>query len=248
MRLDRYLALSGIASRRHSAELVRSGLVSVNGVVADAPGLKVSPEDDVLFRGRRVFPEERCYVMLNKPRGYICSASDPHACRTIYQLVDIPGHRLFSAGRLDLDSEGLIILTDDGNFAQMLTHPSHGIEKRYLVRTDRPIGRERISEFKKGITDKGELLKAKDVLDAGDGGYIFVMGEGRKREIRRMLSSASLNVELLRRIAVGGLALGNLPVGKWRYLTPEEITATLEPISKLRVGGAGAAMGSSHKK
>ncbi len=227
MRLARYLALSGVASRRNAAELVREGLVSVNGVVAEAPGFKVARGDEVLFGGRRVSLGERCYVMLNKPRGYLCSVSDPHACRTIYELVDIPGRRLFSAGRLDLDSEGLIILTDDGDFAQRLTHPSHGVEKRYLVKTDRPIPRDMISEFKRGITDKGELLKAIDVLEVLGVGYFFVMGEGKKREIRRMLASASLKVELLRRVAVGGLELGALPLGKWRYLAPEEISASL---------------------
>lgn len=228
MRLVRFLALAGLASRRKSEELIVQGDISVNGEIIRKPAFKVSDSDKVLFAGKELQLAERVYIMLNKPPGYLCSASDPHAEKTIFDLVKIPGRRLFSVGRLDLHSEGLLILTDDGSLAEKLTHPRYQIRKRYFVRTQKFLSPEDIMKMEQGLVDEGEKLRAEKVTHCHKNEYLFTLTEGKKREIRRLVSAVAGKVLQLKRIAIGKLELGDLPLGQWRELTSEEIDAASE--------------------
>ena len=228
MRLVRFLALAGVASRRKSEVLIAAGDVTVNGNIADKAGFKVSETDIIEYRGERLKLDKRCYIMLNKPVGYLCSASDPHADKIIFDLVSLPGKRLFSVGRLDLNSEGLLILTDDGDYSEKLTHPRYGILKKYLVETDFPLSRKGIELILDGIKDEGELLKAEKVVRKSGNEYFFTMAEGKKREIRRLVTALSVRAIRLRRISIGKLSLGKLPEGEWRFLTEQEIADSLK--------------------
>lgn len=223
LNLTKFLSTSGVASRRKSVELIRDGLVKVNGVCASNPGMRISDEDVVEYAGRRI--ERICvhrYIMLHKPRGYVCTNDDPHAKKKALDLVDQQDRRLFSAGRLDKDSEGLIIFSDDGDFVERLTHPSHGTQKKYDVSVEKDFTLQDIKAFMDGIRSDEEILKALSVEKIGDKKYSFVLGEGRNREIRRMIESRRNVVKRLKRVAVGGLELGNLPCGKYRDLSEDE--------------------------
>ena len=228
MRLARFLALAGVASRRKSETLISTGDISVNGNRSLEPGYKVTVDDVVKYKGRHLKLLLRCYIMLNKPVGYLCSASDPHAEKIIFDLIDLPGKRLFSVGRLDLNSEGLLILTDDGDYAEKLTHPRYGILKKYLVKTEVPLSRKDIELMQRGIKDDNEFLKTEKIVRKSGNEYIFTLAEGKKREIRRLIGAVSNQVRMLKRISIGNLKLGSLPVGKWRFLTKDEIVATMK--------------------
>ena len=231
MRLVKYLSSAGVASRRGAGELVLAGRVAVNGEVTRSPGLQVAPGDRVTLDGKPVTPEPRkYYVMLNKPRGYTCSAADRHAEHLAVELIDLPV-RLFSAGRLDRDSEGLILFSNDGDFVEQLTHPSHAVRKRYVVTTDRELAPGELAKMCAGIEDEGETLRAISARRCGEKRYTLVLGEGRKREIRRMIAKLGAKTLRLKRVAVGDLALGSLPVGKWRELTSEERAQALSAAS-----------------
>ena len=174
---------------------------------------------------------EKIYVALNKPRGYMCTASDPHADKTVFDLVEIPGERLFTVGRLDLDSEGLVILTNDGAYAERVAHPKHGVLKRYEVETARAVSDADLKTMRRGVEDEGEFLKPVSVerLKSKNGGkLLFVMSEGKKREIRRLVAATGNRVRSLKRLSVGNLELGNLPKGRWRRLSPQEAMAATE--------------------
>ena len=229
MRLARFMSLSGVASRRKCEEIITSGRVTVNGQTVLTPACTVSQADTVCVDGKKVNPEKKIYIMLNKPRGYICSASDPHASGTVYDLISLPDIKhLFSAGRLDLDSEGLLIITNDGDYVEKLTHPKYGTVKQYRVKTNNPIPVEKLQEIRKGIRDVGEFLKPKAVQKVRRNEYLFVLTEGKKREIRRLVAYTGVKVARLKRISVGKLQLGNLPSGKWRYLTENDIRKSLQ--------------------
>lgn len=228
MRLGRYLSLAGIAARRKSELLISEGKVSVNGKLIKEPGFKVDKTDLIEFEQRVIDLEQRIYIMLNKPRGYLCSAFDPFAEKTVFQLVDLPDKRLFTVGRLDLDSEGLLLLTDDGDFAEKITHPRYEIPKTYLVQTDKVLSGTDIESMLKGKIDDGEFLQLEKVVRKSDHEYLFTMKEGKKREIRRLVKSVSAKVIRLRRISVGHLNLGRLPLGEWRMMTDKEIADSLK--------------------
>lgn len=225
--LSKFLSVSGIASRRKATDLIKAGKVKVNSMVTTEPGLKLASTDTVEFNGEKVNFGKRYYIILNKPRGYVCTSDDPHAKKKAIDLVDIPGTRLFTAGRLDKDSEGLIIITNDGDYAAKLTHPRYQTQKTYRVSTDQPLRDEDLKNFCAGVEDEGEILKAKNVEREKDSVYIFTLTEGKNREIRRMISSAKRKTVRLKRIATGKLSLGNLKPGEWRHLTEKEVNLTL---------------------
>ena len=227
--IGKYLAACGAASRRTAVELVKSGRVAVNGETVTDPACRIRPGDAVTLDGKILSPEEiKRYIMLNKPRGYTCSNADKHAKKLAVDLIQLP-ERLVSAGRLDKDSEGLILFSNDGDFINTLGHPSFNIRKRYHVRLDRELAPEQITMLKQGIRDNGELLKPDDVKPLGSCLYEFTLNEGRNREIRRMAAFCGANVKRLLRIRIGNLKLGSLPTGSWRELTPEEVQAALSP-------------------
>ncbi len=227
--IGKYLAACGAASRRGAVELVKAGRITVNGEVVLDPSFRVKSDDTVAFDGKKVTPESvKRYIMLNKPRGYTCSNSDGHAKKLAVDLIGVP-ERLFSAGRLDKDSEGLIIFSNDGDYVNTLGHPSFSVCKRYHVRLDRELTEKQIRILLDGITDNGELLKPEALKRIGPALYEFTLNEGRNREIRRMASFCNAQVRRLVRVSVGELELKDLPAGKWRELSEEEIRRSLIP-------------------
>jgi len=227
--LTKFLATSGVASRRHSAELIKTGHVSVNGEVCTDPSVRIGPGDRVSLDGKDIEPVRAyVYVMLHKPRGYVCTADDPHAPKKALDLIRIPDVRLVSAGRLDKNSEGLILFSNDGAWIEKLTHPRHGTRKTYQVTTDRPLSPADIRRLTTtGVQNDGETLRALSIREEAPCRYIFILGEGKNREIRRMLESLDNRTRRLKRIAVGRLRLGGLPIGQWRKLSPAEAQLAL---------------------
>ncbi|OGV31928.1 MAG: hypothetical protein A2020_14285 [Lentisphaerae bacterium GWF2_45_14] len=225
--LLKFVARSGLASRRGSFELIKNGNISVNGNIITEPSFPLAGDEVVTANKKRLQVTERHYFMLNKPVGYICTNDDPNAQLKAVDLIDVRGVRLFSVGRLDKDSEGLLLFTDDGDFAARLTHPRYGIIKTYKVWTDKPLSIKMIDTLCEGVTDQGEKLSALSITPESELVYIFKMKEGKKREIRRLIGSLNRKTARLQRIAVGGLFLGDLPAGKWKPLSSREIKLAL---------------------
>ena len=229
-RLVKFLSAAGVASRRAAGDLVKAGRIAVNGRTIREPGFRILPADTVTLDGRPVEPAGRFhYIMLNKPRGYVCTNADPHAPRKAVDLIRLdPPVRLFSAGRLDMESEGMILFSNDGDYVARLTHPRYEIRKTYLVRVTREFTEPELTRIRTGITDGGEHLRVISIAPAGNCLYRIVLNEGKKREIRRLTAAVGAPTLELRRIRIGGLALGDLPQGAFRELTPEEVALTLE--------------------
>ncbi|MCC7372097.1 MAG: rRNA pseudouridine synthase [Chloroflexi bacterium] len=230
-RLQKYLARCGVASRRASEAIIVAGRVWVNGVVVSELGTSVDPDQDrVEVDGRRVMPPTaHTYLALNKPTGVVSTASDPQGRRTVIDLVSDLDRRLYPVGRLDYDSEGLLILTDDGDLAMMLTHPRHDVEKEYraFVRGDVPD--RLLGQLARGVELDGRRtaparFTVEERREAGTWLRV-VLHEGRNRQIRRMAAEVGLDVIRLIRVRIGTLLLGDLPTGAWRDLRPAEVAA-----------------------
>ncbi len=238
VRLAKFLAAAGIASRRNCEQLIIEGRVTVNGEPVTTPAYNVDPaHDQVCFEGKAVSAlanSNRVYILLNKPAGYTCSAKDVHAEQLVYSLIPSRYGRLFTVGRLDRDSEGLLILTNDGDFAQKLTHPTQRVTKRYYVECRGQFTTRCRRMMLDGMYDNEEFLQALDVVQKsvqrGSCSLEITLGDGRKREVRRLCKDVGLEVTLLRRVAVGRLELGAaLPVGSWRMMTEEELQLAVIP-------------------
>ncbi len=227
-RLQKVLASAGIASRRDSEALIAAGRVTVNGRVVQEPGLRVDLEHDtVLLDGAPVRqPTRRTYLMLHKPVGFVSTVDDPHHRPTVVELVDVPT-RVFPVGRLDVDSEGLILLTDDGELTHHLTHPKFEVEKEYRVLLDRALDAEALRAWRSGLLLNGELTAPARVVlvETTDVGvwYTVVLREGRKRQIRETARTLGYEVRRLIRVREGNLLLGDLPLRAYRPLTDEEV-------------------------
>jgi len=229
MRLVKFLAAAGVASRRKAADLVATGAITINGKPPLGPGDQVSPDDIVTCHGVKVVLDPSYYLLLNKPCGYTCTNFDKHAEKTIFELISLPNNpRLFSAGRLDKESEGMLIITNDGDYAEKLMHPSHEVLKTYLVRTNRPIVSSELERLRGGIIDDGERLSPRRIDEISPGNYRFILNEGKKREIRRLVRAGGVRTGKLQRVQIGQLKLGSLALGKWRSLTPAEIELSLK--------------------
>ena len=230
--LLKFLAKNAGIPRREADAAIRSGRAVVNGSVVLRPELRITEDDEVCFDGRKITASdgEFIYIMLNKPAGFVCSASDPHAEHIALELIDVP-QRIFSAGRLDRDSEGLIIFTNDGNFAEYLAHPKYGVEKLYEVTVNQPLTDDEIKLMCSGLSDDGEHLKALDIKHLDGRKYSFLLNEGKKREIRRLVKAVGRRVVKLVRVRQGRLELGNLKTGKWKFLSKEEISMAKENIT-----------------
>jgi 23S rRNA pseudouridine2605 synthase len=226
--LSRYLSLAGVASRRKCADIIKSGQVKVNGKTVIQPGEKITENDRVSYDGKIQKIGKRHYIVLNKPRGYVCTSEDKNAPKKAIDLINIPDARIFSAGRLDKDSEGLIIFTNDGDYAEKLAHPKYETTKLYRVKIDKGISDKTLKELCAGIYDDGEFLKPEKIEREKDTVFLFEMREGKKREIRRMIKYAKRKTVRLQRIAIGGLCIGTLSPGKWRFLNQEEIALSLQ--------------------
>lgn len=222
--LVKFIAASGAASRRQSEELIRKGKVTVNGALMLNPAHRVSPDDAVCLEGKKLSAAEKLwYILLHKPAGFVCSSADKHAEKLAVGLLkEIPA-RLVSAGRLDKDSEGAIIFSNDGNFINILSHPRYGVLKRYIVHTAGNISENELRRMERGIADQGEILKAEAVRQLGEKRYEFILNEGKKREIRRLTAICGAPTVRLIRVQIGGVILGDLPSGKYRELSPEEV-------------------------
>jgi len=230
VRLARYLASCGMASRRACEELIRSGDVLVNGTSVSTPAFTVVPgRDQVYCRGVPCVSRGAVYILANKPRGVTCSARDPHAGRLVGDLLPPGLGRLFTVGRLDRDSEGLILLTNDGELAQSLAHPSGGTRRTYEVEVRGRVDQAVTELLRRGVEDAGEFLRPLVVTvgrATADGGRLqFVLGTGRKREVRRLCHAVGLQVQTLVRTRFGPLRLGSLQPGEWRYLSESEVAA-----------------------
>ena len=225
MRLQKYMAACGVASRRQSERLITDGHVSVNGQVVTELGTKVSANDVVLVDGVQCSQEPRVYFVLNKPRGYICTVSDGYGRRTIYDLIDCQ-YKLFSVGRLDYDSEGLIIVTNDGEFANELMHPRYGLTKQYLVVSETDVPDKLASSFVRGVKADGVLYKALDIQRTEHGNELLItLGEGKKREIRNVYKHFGVKIKTLRRVKIGNMRLDELGlrVGEYRQILSENL-------------------------
>ena len=229
MNLTKRLSTSGAASRRKAAELIKEGAVTVNGVVETNPATIVKPSDRITLNGKEIeSAPELVYIMLNKPRGYVCTNEDIHAKKKAVDLIRLRNEvRLFSAGRLDKDSEGLIIFTNDGKFADRLMHPRNEVMKTYALSVAHPFAEEQLQQMVDGIQDDGETLSAEEVYQRGDRKYILVLTEGKKREIRRMVAALGNETKRLERIAIGNLKRGMLKPGEWRMMTRRDVAQIL---------------------
>ncbi len=227
MILQKAIAMSGYSSRRHAEELIREGHVKINGALAIL-GEQADPAKDKITINGRLIPslEEKVYIILNKPIGYTCTNRHFHNEKNIFDLVDSPA-RLFTVGRLDKDSRGLVLLTNDGDLTQKLSHPKFESEKDYEIKIrDEVINPELV--IKKLLTgvDIGEgdgIVKAKRAKYLQKDLFVITLNEGKKRQIRRMFDTLGTRVIDLKRISLGGLTLGDLPEGRWDYLSEEEI-------------------------
>jgi len=229
MRLHKYLALCGVASRRAAEKLVAAGRVTVNEHVVSNVRRGVDPEtDDIRVDGNRVEPEKKVYIMLNKPTDYLTTMNDPHGRRTVSELVAEIPQRVFPVGRLDMDTHGLLLMTNDGELTYHLTHPKFEVSKTYHAVVEGIVSEDALDKLRSGVqlTD-GVTSPAQVRLLSHHGNQStieIIIAEGKKRQVRRMCTEVGHEVVELKRVAMAGLALDDLPPGTWRYLSAEEIS------------------------
>jgi len=234
LRLQKFIADAGICSRRKAEELIANGEVKVNGVVVDVMGVNVSDGDEVIVSGKKItHTDKKVYYMLNKPKGYVTTVKDQFGRPCVLDLIDGDiEKRVYPAGRLDYNTEGLLILTNDGDFVNSIIHPSNKIEKKYIAVINGKITDENIEKLKKGVIVDGkktqpakaflsEIFKDKCVVE-------LTITEGRNRQVRKMFEAVGHHVIELQRVSVGNLELGNLKLGKIRKLNPGEVNALLK--------------------
>jgi 23S rRNA pseudouridine2605 synthase len=229
------LADAGVASRRAGEQFILDGRVAVNGKTVRQLGTKVDPDHDaVAVDGKAVRVRRKFYVALHKPAGCVCSSADELGRPTIYDLLPKEWQIVRSVGRLDFNSEGLIFLTNDGQFALRLTHPRFGVRKKYVATIGGEVNGEMLKRFTQGIFDGGERLKALSArLVSGGRAHSVVeleLGEGKNREVRRLFESQGLTVKRLQRMQIGKIKLGELKPGRWRTLTETEIKTLLSDL------------------
>lgn len=228
VRLQKYLSECGVASRRKAEDLIAAGKVKVNGKPATI-GDKIDPKSDtVVVAGKKIRKSKKnTYIMLHKPRGFITTLSDEMGRKCVAQLIEDVGTRVYPVGRLDRDSEGLLLLTDDGEFANLLTHPTHHVPKTYRVTIRPTITDEQITALTTGILIDGRMTMPSEVrvLEKKEGRVVIeiIIYEGRNRQIRKMCDALGLEVARLKRTQIGSVKLGMLKQGDWRNLTDEEV-------------------------
>jgi 23S rRNA pseudouridine2605 synthase len=229
-RLQKILSQAGIASRRASEQLMLDGRVTVNGATVRELGSKADPaHDDIRVDGRRIkVVEHHRYILLNKPRGYVTTRSDPHRRPTVLDLIGVRDY-VYPIGRLDFESEGLLILTNDGELAARLTHPRHGIARVYDVRVAGDPDAHDLDRLARGVTVDGRRTQPAEVRRIGAGHFTIAVREGRNRQVRQMCDAIGHPVDHLRRIAFGPISDAKLKLGQWRELRDEEVR-------KLRAG------------
>lgn len=223
-RLQKILSAAGICSRRRAEEYLRSGRVTVNGKPAGLGDRADGVRDDIRLDGRSIGrTDAHTYILLHKPRGYVSTLSDERGRKTVTELVRDCGVRVWPVGRLDMDSEGLLLLTDDGALTHRLTHPSHRVEKEYRVEVSGDVARA-LPLLRRPMVLEGEEMEADQVVPMGKQVLHMVIHQGRNRQVRRMCAAAGLQVRRLIRVREGQLRLGTLKPGCWRLLCPEELS------------------------
>lgn len=232
VRLQKYLAEAGVASRRASEEVITAGRVTVNGRVASQLGAKVDPQHDrVAVDGRVLAPKRRLYIAVNKPPGVVCTRGTEDDRKRIAELLPREWTELFTVGRLDCQSEGLIFLTNDGDFCLKLTHPRYGIPRIYVAWVEGRVTPEMLKNFTEGVLSAGEKLQARRarLISANNSNSVveLELTEGKNREVRRLFETQKLTVRRLQRIQIGPIKLGQLPLGKWRALSAPEIKSLI---------------------
>ena len=223
MRLNRFLAAAGVGSRRHCDELITAGRVTVNGRVCTDFSYQPAETDHVKVGSKMVRPERRLDIILHKPASFVSTRSDPHARNTIFDLLPPHMPRLFNVGRLDAQSEGLLILTNDGDLAQRLTHPRYKVDKEYEVTLDRAWDPELAAKLLRGVMLDGERARFERIFPINPTQVRVILRQGINRQIRRMFYQVGYDVKRLVRTRIGKLRLGDLPRGHWRALTSAEL-------------------------
>ena len=228
MRLNKFLSTAGVAARRKADDIIAAGRVSVNGKIVTSLGAQVNEKnDEVAVDGKRIsLPLSFVYIKLHKPKGYACTNSDEKGRKTIFDLVP-SSQRLFSIGRLDYDTEGLIILTNDGDFANKVSHPSGEIEKEYIVKIEGDIKQSELAVLRNGVVIDGQRLPKAKVKVAGIQANAtrlsVVIHEGLNHQVRKMFEAIGKNITLLKRVRIGGVKLGGLKRGEYKPLKPYEL-------------------------
>jgi len=228
VRLNRYVANAGVCSRRDADVLIAKGEITVNGKVVTQMGTTVSLKDDVRYNGNRLNPEEKVYVLLNKPKDYVTTVEDKHAKKTVMDLVaDACEQRIYPVGRLDKQTTGLLLLTNDGELTKTLTHPKYNAKKIYHVYADKPVFANHVDQLASGITlEDGPIhADAASFVDKDDKSQVGIeIHSGRNRIVRRMFEYFGYKVMKLDRVYFAGLTKQGVPRGKWRFLTDKEVT------------------------
>ncbi len=232
VRLQKHLAEAGIASRRASERIILDGRVAVNGKLVKELGTKIDPlHDKVAVDGKTIRAKKKLYIALNKPRGFMCTKAADDDRAKVNELLPREWADLVTVGRLDYDSDGLIFLTNDGDFCLKLTHPRYGVRKIYMVQVEGRLEGDVLKKITEGITHEGETLRAEraKILRVSNASTIveLTLGEGKNREVRRLFESQNFRVLRLQRTQIGRIKLGELPEGKWRALTEPEIKSLL---------------------
>lgn len=236
VRLNRYIASSGVCARREADELIKQGFITVNGKKVTDMGIKVLPSDTVEYRGKKLLPGKLVYILINKPKGYVTTVKDPHAETTVLDLVkDATTERIYPVGRLDKATTGVLLLTNDGDLAGKLTHPSYGARKVYHVFLDREVTRHDMESIVSGVeleegTVSADAISYPDLEDHTQVG--IEIHSGQNRVVRRIFEKFGYKVRKLDRVSFAGLTKKNLQRGHWRHLTPKEVSMLKRGIYK----------------
>ena len=224
IRLNKYISQSGLCSRRAADELIKKGKVQVNNKVCDQVGTKINKNDKVIVNKKLIKPEKNIYVLLNKPKDYISTNKDTHNRRVVFDLIKGINERLFSVGRLDRKTTGLLLLTNDGDIAKKLTHPSYKIKKIYSVTLEKKISNDEISQIKNGLFIEDEYIKVDNIERLEKDYEVGIeIHMGKNRIIRKIFESLNHRVSKLDRVLFGPFTKKDLPRGKWRILNQNEI-------------------------
>ncbi|MCL1821767.1 MAG: rRNA pseudouridine synthase [Prolixibacteraceae bacterium] len=227
MRLNRHIANSGVCSRREADTYIQAGVVSVNGQVVTELGAKVSSNDEVRFHGELINPEKKVYILLNKPKGYVTTTEDPHAVQTVMDLIrPACTQRVYPVGRLDKNTTGLLLFTNDGDLAKRLSHPSHNVEKIYQVTLDKNVPTSDVKKIASGVELEDGVVSADSIsyVEGQDKNIIGIeIHSGKNRIVRRIFEHLGYRIKSLDRVSYAGLTKKNLPRGKWRFLAPKEV-------------------------
>ncbi|MDR0384112.1 MAG: rRNA pseudouridine synthase [Christensenellaceae bacterium] len=224
MRINKYLASCGIASRRSAEKLITDGFVKINNVVITNLSTDIKDTDLVLVKDKKIYPvQNKIYIILNKPVGVLSTCFDPQKRKTILDIVKVK-QRIFPVGRLDYDTSGLLILTNDGAFANKMTHPKNQTKKIYIATTDKPLTLAQLQLLSNGVLIDGYKTAPAEFKEIAGQKIQITIHEGKNRQIRKMFETIDVKVKTLQRIQEDNIKLGSLPIGKWKFFTPQSFT------------------------